>query len=368
MPSRHISLFERSRDTSVKLFTCKVRYHSSHINTSGLNKAFIALTGIKPYHELGEIQNKGRGHIDSRLTYKDIGMQVQPTKTFKYTLLLTSFVVPLSLANITPAQAASVDRFRSNDDTFHRIQDVLDTLFPDDELVPGLSGTLGGGVGLSPDYMGSSNYGLTFVPFVRLNYKNIISLSGTSLRWNTFQGERWRVGLFGRYMSGRGSEQSGTLGGLNNVKSTIALGPFVEYRFASNAKVLAEWRHAISGARGDEIRVSANMGLYQSEDKRYGLQGAATTIIGTSKNLRKNFGITPEEAARSTVGLAAYEPGGGLYSVSLSIGGRYQMTERWGLGHFTEIERLLGDADDSPLVKAGSPWQLSSGVGVFYNF
>lgn len=294
-------------------------------------------------------------------------MLLHPIKAPLTPFLLTSFTLCSALVLPSATMAAPVDRFRSNNDTFHRIQDVLDTLFPEDALVPGLSATLGLGLGYSPEYLGASNHSLTAVPVIRLNYRNIVTLSGTALRWNSFQGDNWKIGLHGRYISGRGNEQSGILGGLDDVDSTIAIGPFVEYSLG-HTKIGAEWRYAVSGSRGNELRLTASTGLYESKDKRYALQGAVGAVIGSTKSLRKNFGITPEEAVRSTSGLTAYRPGGGLYNLSLGVGGRYKLTESWGVGHFTEVERLLGDADDSPLVKAGSAWQFTGGVGFFYSF
>ena len=55
-------------------------------------------------------------------------------------------------------------------------------------------------------------------------------------------------------------------------------------------------------------------------------------------------------------------------TLALSLGALYQLSRRSHLGLFTEYTRLIGDAEDSPLVQVGSPNQITGGVGLIFSF
>lgn len=278
-----------------------------------------------------------------------------------------ALVLCCALGAASDAGAAPIERFRTSNDTYQRFLETLDTLFPEDLLVPGLRGSVGLGLAYTPKYLGSDEYNFTVVPLLRLNYRNYISLSGTTLRVNAIGNERWTVGVLAKYVTGRGNAQSGVLGGLEDIDSTVALGPYVEYRLG-RFQFGAEWRHALGGGQGDELKLTVSSGLYQSADKRFGLQGAVSTSIASGEFMRTNFGVTPAESATSVSGFVPYRPGGGLYEIAVSLGGQYKITDNWNFGQFIELDRLTGGADESPLVRIGSPWQISGGVGVYYKF
>ena len=68
-------------------------------------------------------------------------------------------------------------------------------------------------------------------------------------------------------------------------------------------------------------------------------------------------------------GLPAYNPGGGVHSLGAEAGLTYRLGRRWGLFGYAGYDRLIGDAADSPIVRAfGSRDQFSGGLGLFYEF
>ena len=68
-------------------------------------------------------------------------------------------------------------------------------------------------------------------------------------------------------------------------------------------------------------------------------------------------------------GLAAYDPHSGFYAIGAMAGLTYKLGRNWGLRGYAGYDRLIGDAADSPIVRAfGSRDQFSGGAGLFFEF
>ena len=87
------------------------------------------------------------------------------------------------------------------------------------------------------------------------------------------------------------------------------------------------------------------------------------------ENQQTDFGITATESANSVFGYPEYSPGGGLKSFGLRFGADYRINDRWFVNGEVELERLLGDVADSPLVTmGGSENNYEIGLGIYYMF
>ena len=80
------------------------------------------------------------------------------------------------------------------------------------------------------------------------------------------------------------------------------------------------------------------------------------------------FGVTAAEASRPGSTLAAYNPDGGIISVGLAAGADYEFNEKTTFHLRANWDRYVGDAADSPIIKAGSEDQFSVGIGISYRF
>jgi outer membrane scaffolding protein for murein synthesis (MipA/OmpV family) len=78
------------------------------------------------------------------------------------------------------------------------------------------------------------------------------------------------------------------------------------------------------------------------------------------------FGITAAEAAAGP--LPEYKPDGGFKSVGLAAKVSYAITDRTRLQVKGGWDRLIGEAGDSPIVKAGSADQWMAGIGISHRF
>jgi outer membrane protein len=77
------------------------------------------------------------------------------------------------------------------------------------------------------------------------------------------------------------------------------------------------------------------------------------------------FGVTPVQSVAA--GLPVYSAGGGVYSYGLGGTAILPLDDRWTMVAFASLERLTGDAADSPLVQLrGSEDQATLGLFVSY--
>ena len=86
-----------------------------------------------------------------------------------------------------------------------------------------------------------------------------------------------------------------------------------------------------------------------------------------SKNYMETyFGVTGKEASKGP--LAKYRPDGGFESVGVAAKLTYAITDRTDLELKAGWNRLVGQAADSPIVKAGSEDQWMVGIGISHQF
>jgi outer membrane scaffolding protein for murein synthesis (MipA/OmpV family) len=79
------------------------------------------------------------------------------------------------------------------------------------------------------------------------------------------------------------------------------------------------------------------------------------------------FEIDALDSARS--GLRIRSADSGIKDVGLSVSASYKPWERWGFMGIASYKRLVGDAEDSPVVDdAGDPNQFTAGILVVYNW
>ncbi|MCP4386246.1 MAG: MipA/OmpV family protein [Hyphomicrobiales bacterium] len=83
---------------------------------------------------------------------------------------------------------------------------------------------------------------------------------------------------------------------------------------------------------------------------------------GTSDYMQTYYGVTAKEAAAGN--LAQYKTSGGFESVGVAARLSYAVNDRTRLHLRGSWDRLIGDAGDSPIVKAGSKDQWTAGIGI----
>ena len=79
------------------------------------------------------------------------------------------------------------------------------------------------------------------------------------------------------------------------------------------------------------------------------------------------FSISSKQSANS--GKPTYDADAGIKNVTLSLSAGYDITDNWVIGAIIRYDRLVGDAEDSPIVDdGGSRDQFTGGVSIAYQF
>ena len=123
-------------------------------------------------------------------------------------------------------------------------------------------------------------------------------------------------------------------------------------------------RQGVTGHEGQTGEFGFNLVLPASPRVEVAFGPKATW--GSEDYMDTYFGVTGAEAAAGS--LKKYDPSGGIISAGLNLRTTYRWTETTSLHVRANWDRLVGEAADSPIVKAGSKDQWSVGVGISRRF
>ena len=219
---------------------------------------------------------------------------------------------------------------------------------------------LGAGGVMRPAYEGPKDFDFSPTGFVTLHYLWLPGLGEVKGGRRT---EGFAFGPAFRYVRKRNSNDYAELRGLDDVDAAVELGGRLSYRFGMFRPWVA-MRYGLGGHDGIIGEAGVDVVLRPTE--------AIEVMIGprksfaTSAYMQTYFGVTPAEAAQS--GLPSYAPNGGFKGAGFEVGSRYAFTPQWSVISTVAYEKLLGDAADSPIVRAGSDNQFTAKLGLSYRF
>ncbi|MEM1040945.1 MAG: MipA/OmpV family protein [Pseudomonadota bacterium] len=225
-----------------------------------------------------------------------------------------------------------------------------------------------------PDYEGSSDYEAG--PFVaaRFNFGTTrLELEGTAGRLDVSRVDGFGFGPAFRYRFGRDDDvDNAQVALLPEIDDAFELGFFLRYgqplglatadEGVIRLDILYDVADVHSGGVAElsaayTFRPTARLGLTTSLSTRYVSENFADTY----------FSVSGVGSAAS--GLPVFNASDGFDTIGLSVVATYQLSDRWGLIANASVQRLLGDAEDSPLVSvAGDDVQTFFGLGVTYSF
>jgi outer membrane protein len=152
---------------------------------------------------------------------------------------------------------------------------------------------------------------------------------------------------------------------VGRVKTTLELGGFAQVFATESIRFRAEVRKGVNGHEG----IVSSFGVDQvwRDGDRYVISIGPRVLVSDSRYQRAYFGVTPTTSLAT--GLPVYRPDGGIHAIAATSGMSYQFSPQWGVFGYGRIERLVGDAAKSPIVREfGSRNQLSAGLGISYTF
>lgn len=230
------------------------------------------------------------------------------------------------------------------------------------------------GVGLTPDYLGSSNY--QTVPFGFASYRvgnQRYTWRGLAVKADFLElrsGGRWVGGITAAYVPGRHDVKNQAVDLLPEIAGSVDVGAFVGRRFSGLFN------------RGDGLSVSLGAvadvgGVYGGYTARvdFDYYSPISSRVRALINVGTDFASTGymstqfdvNAAGSAASGLPQFHAKSGFYQVSGSAGLNFQMNRRWGLFGQLAYTRLTGDASASPIVRiAGDADQWRVGLAVSY--
>lgn len=222
---------------------------------------------------------------------------------------------------------------------------------------------------MGPRYDGSKTAGFGVVPSLdwrRVGEPEGFSAPDDGLDYSLYENGSFSVGVVGDLRAGRYSRASNRLFGLRDVPWTLEAGAFAEYwPIKDRLRTRIEIRQGLNGHHGIVADMSVD---WVERFSGFTFAVGPRMSLGDSRFMRRNFGVTVEEAAINGY-LAAYQPDGGMKSIGVASSLAYRWSETWSTGVFARYDYLMGDAARSSLVKSlGQREQLTIGMGATYSF
>jgi outer membrane protein len=227
--------------------------------------------------------------------------------------------------------------------------------------------SIGGGVGVKPDYEGSSDYELVPVPTGSVQFDNgmFVKMLGFNVRANLIPSNFWRLGPIYNYRPERGDVDNNRVDRMKDVSDANELGIFGGINWQGwyfFLDVLADTGDAYDGWYST-LKAGYNWAI----SKEFVLSMGGHTVYADDDYMQTYFGVNRRDSQRS--GLDKYDADEGIKEVGLDFSATWGFAQRWNLQGLLQVSQLVGDADDdSPVVDEGSETQLFSAVLVVFKF
>ena len=237
-------------------------------------------------------------------------------------------------------------------------------------------GRVGLGVSLIPDYEGSEDYDAWPVVFGRYTWSNgmYADLGGTSdgragrAKGNVIA-EQWvemlKAGPVLQFRRERDDADSDRVDRMEKVDHAFEAGAFLglaKNRWLVNLTAVTDVSDEHDGTLV-ELAAAYKVLANEQVDLTFGL-GAT---YADEDYMQTYFGVSPADNARS--GLPVYNADSGVKDVGANLAVQYKFSSAWGALGAVRYNRLLGEAEDSPVVdNEGSENQFFFSLAAVYFF
>jgi len=229
---------------------------------------------------------------------------------------------------------------------------------------------IGIGARIRPAYDGADGNRVDAIPYLRLYGEHFFARTTQGILeggWRTRPFVGWVFGAQLAYEEGRIAEESSFLKDhrFEDLDPSASLGIHAEGdwtigRVPLNA--LLRVRHDLNSNNGTQADVRSTIGILEHGRFRAGLFGQLTW--GDAKSTQRYFGITPQQSAAT--GLRAYNAGPGLRYAQAGLLGDVDLCLHLVGLWSVNLQQMLGDTRDSPIVRDNMTW--SANAGVAYRF
>ena len=227
--------------------------------------------------------------------------------------------------------------------------------------------SIGGGIGVRPDYEGSSDYEFVPLPAGSARFSNgmYIQLLGLNLRANVIPSNMWRLGPVYNYRQERSDVDNSKVDDMKNISDANELGIFGGFEWNNwfvFLDILGDMGNAYNG-----WYATLKGGYNWAINNAWMLSMGAHTTYADDDYMQTYFGVSAADSQRS--GLKQYNADSGMKDIGIDLGLNWNFASSWDLRGIASISQLIGDADDSsPVVNEGSETQFMGGVMVLFKF
>jgi outer membrane scaffolding protein for murein synthesis (MipA/OmpV family) len=222
---------------------------------------------------------------------------------------------------------------------------------------------LGGGAIVKTKYPGAEDYLVYPFPIVSVGRFYVPGLG------QVVEGEQSPRGFFFYpsfdFNGERKASDSSDLTGTRTVDWAVELGLGAGYRY-DWLRGFVELRQGFNGHEGQVAEFGIDF-ISNPMDRLEVIFGPRASW-GSDDYMDTYFGVTPAEAAAPGSSLTAFNSDSGFKTVGLVARASYAWTDETTFHLQGGWDRFVGDANNSPIVRAGSEDQFSVGVGISYRF
>lgn len=233
--------------------------------------------------------------------------------------------------------------------------------------------TVGLGVAVAPDYLGSDDYAA--VPAWNLRLDNLyhpdtyVRIAGPSLSSNLLPHEHIRVGVVASYLPDYDDVDDSRVKDLRRPDEALQAGVLLGYDIMpgpmQDSVVEIEATYDVLEGNGGLVTPRARW-KSPLTDRLIG-EALVQASYATEDYMSNRYGISGRDAARS--GLAQFNADDGFRDLTLGANLTWMVTDNWLLTGIAGYTRLLEDAEDSPVVdQRGDQDQFYGGILAGYRF
>lgn len=211
-----------------------------------------------------------------------------------------------------------------------------------------------------PEYPGADEYEVSPLPHVDIVWKDRVFLNeGRGLGVYALKGQTYSLGASIAYHGGRDDDDR--LRGMGEIDATAQARVFGQIQLG-RLSLGTTFARDLGEGEGSTLEFNASTPFALGQ--RWTLKPGIKATFADDDYMESWFGVSAPQAAAS--GLGRYRPDGGLMSAGVFLNTSYQLTQRWTVSSSLKLEKLMGDAADSPVVE--QELQPSLGVTVGYRF
>ena len=226
---------------------------------------------------------------------------------------------------------------------------------------------LGLGIAASPEYEGSEDYEAVPVPLFSVAWASgrFIQLTGANFKANVLSGGTWQLGPAIQFRKKRDDDvNNSAVADLRKIDNAVEVGGFAGFKvnqWAASIQVVKDTSDEHDGL------LTTISGSYTYVGDSLISRFELSTTYADDDYMETYFQVDSKNVGTS--GLPFYNADSGIKDVGLSVVADYSLNKSWSIMGIGSYTRLVGDAEDSPVVDdEGSENQMFFGVMGIYHF